>query len=112
MALRRAYDQADTLLAQAEALRRVRGPIRAALRGWLDYWRSRRLVDDPPAADRSIARGSEHAERALRLDRADADALELRGDLRYWRWLLGVEARPGPRAAAPRPTRARTWRPR
>ncbi len=33
-------------------------------------------------------------ERAFALDRDDPDALELRGDLRYWRWLLGVEGDP------------------
>ena len=92
-ALRRAYDQADTLLAQAEALDRTWADP-AALRGWLAYWWSRRLVDDPPAADRSIVRGLAHAERALGVSSNDADALELRGDLRYWRWLLGVEGDP------------------
>jgi eukaryotic-like serine/threonine-protein kinase len=89
-ALRRAYDQADTLLAQAEALD-ASWADPAALRGWLDYWWSRRLGDDPPGADRFIARGLVHAERALAVAANDPGALELRGDLRYWRWLLPIE---------------------
>jgi hypothetical protein len=87
------YAQSDSLLGQAERLdpRWIDPVVR---RGWLDYWRSRPLVDDPPAADRWITRGLGHAERALAIDRDDPDALELRGDLRYWRWLLGVVGDP------------------
>ncbi len=91
--LARDYAQADSLLGAAEA-RDPRWSDPIVRRGWLDYWRSRPLVDDPPAADRWIARGLTHVERALALDRDDPDALELRGDLRYWRWLLGVEGDP------------------
>lgn len=90
LALFRAYEQADTLLAQAEALD-PSWPDAPALRGWLDYWRSRRHGDDPPAADRFITRGLEHVERALARSSDDPNALELRGDLRYWRWLLPIE---------------------
>jgi len=93
LVLFRAYEQADTLLAQAEALDPSWSDA-PALRGWLDYWRSRRLGADPPAAGRAITRGLEHVERALAHSSGDPDALELRGDLRYWRWLLPIERDP------------------
>ena len=32
-----------------------------------------------------------HAERAVALDPDNTDALELRGTLQYWSWLLGLE---------------------
>jgi tetratricopeptide (TPR) repeat protein len=38
-----------------------------------------------------IDRGTGHAARALELDPKDPDALELRGSLDYWRWLLNLE---------------------
>ena len=84
------YTQADSLLGQAEQLDPswTDAPV---LRGWLDYWRSRRMVDNPPGADPWITRGLTHAGRALTINRDDPDALELRGDLRYWRWLLRLE---------------------
>jgi len=93
LVLFRTYEQADTLLAQVEALDPSWSDA-PALRGWLDYWRSRRLGDDPPAADRFITRGLEHVERAISRSSDDPDALELRGDLRYWRWLLPIERDP------------------
>jgi tetratricopeptide (TPR) repeat protein len=40
----------------------------------------------------------DHAERALGLEARSADAVELRGTLRYWRWLLSLE--PDSRRAA------------
>ncbi len=81
---------ADTLAAQAEALdRRWVEPI--VLRAGIAYRRSRLAVDDLPAADRWIAVGLAHLERAFALERRDPDALELRGNLQYWRWLLGLE---------------------
>ncbi|HXI21865.1 MAG TPA: hypothetical protein VNH46_12295, partial [Gemmatimonadales bacterium] len=43
--------------------------------------------------------GLAHAERALKLDKDDPEALELRGNLRYWRWLYPLEADPAKRAA-------------
>jgi TolB-like protein len=89
--LARDFARADSLLAQAEQLD-PQWPDPPVLRGELDYLRSRRYVDDPPAADRWIGRGLPHANRALALDRDDPDALELRGNLRYWRYLLNIEA--------------------
>ena len=92
-AVSRAFAQADSLLARAAAL----DPTWAdppTLRGWLDYLHSRRYADDPPAADRWIRPGLGFADQALAIDPNDPDALELRGDLRYWRWLLNIVADP------------------
>ena len=86
----RAMRTADSLAALAERLD-PHWPDPIVLRGRLDYARSRQYPDDPPAADQWIQRGLAHAERALAADAGDPDALELRGNLRYWRWLLGLE---------------------
>ena len=79
--------RADSLYARAEALdRQWLRP--ATLRGWLEYRRSRLALSAPPAYHRErIERGLEHAARALAIRADDPDALELRGTLRYWRWL-------------------------
>jgi len=86
----RQLERADTLLAQAQtADPKWVTPITE--RGWLAY-REARLsgsFDKNYYADR-IARGLTHAERALALQPNDADALELRGTLRYLRWLLNL----------------------
>ncbi len=81
---------ADTLAAQAEALDRnwIAPPV---MRADIAYRRSRLAVDDLPAADRWITVGLGHLERAFAIERRDPDALELRGNLRYWRWLLSLE---------------------
>jgi serine/threonine protein kinase len=79
--------QADARLAKAESLD-PKWLRPAALRGWLEYRRSRLAPSAPPAYHRErIDRGLEHAARALAIRSDDADALELRGTLRYWRWL-------------------------
>jgi serine/threonine-protein kinase len=86
----RLYLIADSLAERVEvADRRWVAPV--VLRGTLAYRRSRLAVDDPVAAERWIAIGLGHAGRALALDGRNPDALELRGTLRYWRWLLGLE---------------------
>jgi serine/threonine-protein kinase len=82
--------EADSVAAVAERTdARWTEPI--VLRAQLAYRRSRRAVEDPLAAHRWIAAGLEHVERALALERGDPDALELRGNLQYWKWLLGLE---------------------
>ena len=67
-------------------------------RGWLSYRQSRL----PGPSDREfsapwIQQGLGHAERAIALRPQDPDALELRGTLRYWQYLLSLE--PDPAAA-------------
>lgn len=92
-----AYGRAQGLLEQAETLD-PDWPVPATQRGWLDYRRSR-AAGDLHEIVAWIDRGTEHAERALGRDPDRADALELRGTLRYWRWLLNVTPDPGERAA-------------
>jgi tetratricopeptide (TPR) repeat protein len=59
--------------------------------GWVSYRQSRLLqVFDRPAYARWIEEGLVRAERAVSMAPRDADALELRGTLRYWRWLLNL----------------------
>jgi serine/threonine-protein kinase len=98
-AVYRLFAQADTLYGQAEqADPKWTAPI--VQRGWLDYRQSRLAGSfDKSSYDVWTQRGLAHAERALTVDPADADALELRGTLRYWRWLLNLEP-DGTRAAA------------
>ena len=67
------------------------------LRGTIMYRRSRLQVDNPIAAGRFIDQGMALADVALGRDNADPDALELRGNLRYWKYLLRLEQ--GPAAA-------------
>jgi serine/threonine-protein kinase len=96
--LDREFRTADSMLAAAETL----DP------GWAEpivgremiaYRRSRLSADDPIKAGRWSEIGLGHAARALKLGADNPDALELRGNLRYWRWLLGL---------APDPAQART----
>jgi TolB-like protein len=87
------FARADSLFAQAERL----DPswLRPATqRGWLDFRRSRLALSAPPSYHRErIEQGLAHAAQALKLKPDDPDALELRGTLRYWRWLNNL-ARP------------------
>jgi len=55
------------------------------------YRRSRLAVQDPVALRQWVGRGLDTAERALRLDPDDPSALAIRGELRYWSWLIGLE---------------------
>jgi eukaryotic-like serine/threonine-protein kinase len=61
-------------------------------RGRIAYRRSRLAVNNPLAADPYIAAGLALADTVLQRDPSDPDALELRGSLRYWRWLLRLES--------------------
>ncbi len=67
------------------------------LRGTLDYWRARRATDDAGLATRMVDSGTVLANHALDLDRNDAAALELRGDLTYYSFLRGLEPDPARR---------------
>jgi eukaryotic-like serine/threonine-protein kinase len=67
------------------------------MRGTLAYRASRFFGDDPTKASHWIDIGLANADTALSLAPDNPDALELRGTLRYWRYLLGLE--PGTAAA-------------
>ncbi len=87
----RQYDAADSLARVAERLdARWLEPV--VFLGQVDYWRSRREFDDPGRANLAIDSGLAHAERALALDRNSAAAYELRGSLKYWRFLYPLES--------------------
>jgi serine/threonine-protein kinase len=100
----REFSRADSLLAAAEPLDPTWiQPILG--RTALAYRRSRLAGDEPLEAARWIELGLGHVKRALALNADNPDALELRGNLRYWRWLLSLE--PDPRAARALLTAAR-----
>ncbi len=89
-AARRQLDTADSLLRQAEAQdRNWSDPV--VRQGWIAY-RRLDLGDalDPRFAGPWLQRGLEHADRALSRAAGDPDALELRGTLRYWRYVLNL----------------------
>ena len=82
--------EADSLLARAEA--RDRQWLRPIVqRGWLTYRRFDLAGSFDKAYYRAwLDRGLGHADRALRLRAADPDALELRGVLRYYQFILNL----------------------
>jgi eukaryotic-like serine/threonine-protein kinase len=91
--LDREFRSADSILALAEPLDpQSAEPIIA--REMIAYRRARLTGDDPIKAGRWIEIGLGHAERALKLGSENPDALELRGSLRYWRWILGLAPDP------------------
>ncbi len=57
----------------------------------LAYQRSRMVAQDKLAAKTLIDRGIGLADSALALSPQNPDALEARGTLRYWGWLLGLQ---------------------
>ena len=69
------------------------------LRGRIYYRRSRLAVANPAQAKTFIDQGMGLAETVLGRDNADPDALELRGTLQYWKWLLRLEQNPAAAAA-------------
>jgi len=90
------FARADSMLATAESLDpRWIEPV--VLRGTIAY-REARLEENRERAGDWIKRGLDHAGRALAIDGRNADALELRGSLRYVRWLFSLE--PNPQQAA------------
>ncbi len=84
---------ADSLLASAETLD-PQWPEPVIARAAVAYRRSRLAADDQVAAAKWIGVGMGHIERALNLVPQDPDALELRGNLKYWRWLLSLAPDP------------------
>jgi serine/threonine-protein kinase len=85
---------ADTMLTAVEKIDgQWARPI--VQRGWIAYRTSRLLGPaDPSLFPKYIDVGLAHAERALKLAPKDPDALELRGTLRYWSWLLNLASDP------------------
>ncbi|MEO7964050.1 MAG: protein kinase, partial [Gemmatimonadaceae bacterium] len=60
-------------------------------RGWLSYRQSRLLtVLDRPTYSKWLQDGLLHAASAIGTEPKNVDALELRGTLRYWQWLLNI----------------------
>jgi serine/threonine-protein kinase len=86
----RKIQRSDSILALAET-KDANWPAPPVLRGWLIYRQSRIFESADPDM---MARGLKHAERALGLKADDADALELRGTLRYWKWLNNLGGSP------------------
>jgi serine/threonine-protein kinase len=90
--------QADSILGQAEAAD-PKWSTPAVQRGWLAYHQT----DLVPGLDKDVYAkwlgvGLKHADHALELKPNDPDGLELRGTLRYWRYLINLE--PDPNASA------------
>jgi serine/threonine-protein kinase len=92
-AVQREFGAADSLLVAAENLDAA-WPEPTIRRALVAYRRSRLAGDDQVAAAKWIDAGMEHVGRALKAAPQDPDALELRGNLRYWRWLLSLETDP------------------
>jgi serine/threonine-protein kinase len=90
--------QADSLLSQAERLDpKWVAPI--VSRGWTAYQQTRlRGNFNKEYYEKWYQTGLRQAEVALKLEPTNADALELRGTLQYWRWLLNLS--PNQREAA------------
>ena len=86
----RQFQAADSLAAAAGAQdpKWIDPPV---LRATLAYWRSRRAGDDGALASRMIDSGLVHAGRALTIEPNSAAALEIRGSINYWKWLLALE---------------------
>jgi serine/threonine-protein kinase len=91
----RQFVRADSLLAKAE-LSDPKWVTPVTQRGWIAY-RQARLSGSFDKADyaEQIEKGMGHVDQALKLQPGDPDALELRGTLRYLRWLLNLAPDPG-----------------
>jgi TolB-like protein len=91
----RALGNADALLEQAEAAdpQWVEPIVR---RGWVAYRQSRLGGVDREHNQEWVAKGLEHARRALGLATKDPGAIELHATLVYWRYLLNL-GEPGER---------------
>ena len=89
-----AFDRADGLLAQAELVD-PQWSQPSVLRGRIAYRRARTTLGaDAHAAVGWIESGLAHVERALAVKPNHAEALEVRGTLRYLHHLMGVESDP------------------
>ncbi len=93
-----AFDAADSLYAAAEALD-PGWPDPIAQRAALAYRRSRLVGRDPTLIKPWVATGLGHAERALALDPNNADALEMRGTMKFFSYIQNLELDADRRAA-------------
>jgi serine/threonine-protein kinase len=93
LARRREFAAADSVLAAAEALD-PRWPVPAIQRGLIAYRWSRLSGRDQVLIQQFVDEGLGHVERALAIDAQNSDALELRGNLQYWIYLMGLEPDP------------------
>ncbi len=84
---------ADSLAARADTLDPTWADP-AILRGAIAYRLSRFFGHDQARAAAWIDSGLVHVGRALDVAPKNTDALELRGTLRYWEWLLNIEPDP------------------
>jgi len=83
------YAHADSLLQAAEALdRNWVDPV--VLRARIAYLRAS-LERAPPEMNKGLQTALRHAERAVSMNAQSADALEIRGTIRYQRFLRGFE---------------------
>lgn len=89
-AVEEAYQRADDLLDRAETLEPDWSEP-ATRRAWLAFDRSQ-MAHEIPEMTRWAERGLAHAEGALERDPNDARAVEARGTLRYWSWLMELPA--------------------
>ena len=92
-AVGRSFERADSIYTAAQSadpkwIEPVLG------RGWVAFRRSRLVGYDPLAARPWIEKGKKFVEEALALGPQNPDALQLRGELRYWSWLLTLEPDP------------------
>jgi TolB-like protein/tRNA A-37 threonylcarbamoyl transferase component Bud32 len=87
----RQLTKADSLLARASTID-PKWPTPIVTRGWVAYQR-RTLAPSPDKAYLGglIQQGLGYAEQAIKLKPKDADALDLRGTLRYSQWYLNLE---------------------
>jgi serine/threonine-protein kinase len=86
------FSRADSIFAEAAELDdKWASPV--ASRGWIAYRRARELAQGFDKAHYAewIENGMVHAERAVELDPEHPDALELRGTLQYFAYLLNLE---------------------
>ncbi|MFI5312265.1 MAG: hypothetical protein ACHQQ3_13580, partial [Gemmatimonadales bacterium] len=94
----RAWHVADSLFAAAGA-RDQKWPEPEVQRASIAYRRSRIVAGDAALVRKWVTQGLPHAEAALKIDPDNADALEVRGNLKYWSYLSNLENDPAKKDA-------------
>jgi TolB-like protein/tRNA A-37 threonylcarbamoyl transferase component Bud32 len=89
----RAFRLADSMYSQAQSADSSWSEPLIGRAG-IAYRRSRLAAKDPVQAKTWADKGEKFADAALALSSQNPDALEVRGTLRYWSWILGIEADP------------------